>query len=136
MLQNDYSTNVPAANLLTTGVRDAFLADPAVVPTSANLTLSHIMLQKYIALFVHGAIETWVDMRRYHYVDNENGAQVYKDFVPPGTTVALWPDNLDKLVYRVRYRFNSEYLYNINELRSFGADKTDWHTVRTWFSEP
>ena len=138
MLQNEYSTNVPAANLLTTSVRDAFLATPAVVPSAINLTLSHIMLQKYISLYVHGAIETWVDMRRYHYTDLEGGLQVYRDFAPPpnsGTT-GLWPDNNGNLVYRVRYRFNSEYVWNIEELKRLGADALDWHTKEVWFSKP
>jgi hypothetical protein len=140
MLQSDFSTNIPTANLLTAGVRDAFLANTAVVPTSsANLTLSHIMLQKYISLFVHGAIETWVDMRRYHYTDVKDGFQVYRDFVPPpptNGTAGLFPDNNNKLVYRVRYRYNSEYFYNLSELKTFGADLLDWHTVPMWFMEP
>lgn len=140
MLQNEYSTNVPAANLLTASVRDNFLANTAVVPALASeLTLSHIMLQKYIALFGYGAIETWVDMRRYHYTDaDENSNQVYRDFVLPPTTGTngLWPDNNGKPVYRVRYRFNSEYVWNIEELRRLGAEALDWHTKETWFSKP
>lgn len=93
------------------------------------------MLQKYIALYGHGAQETWVDMRRYHYTDQENGVQVYRDFVPP-TGADLWPENNNKLVYRVRYRFNSEYVWNILELQKLGADAIDWHTKETWFSKP
>ncbi len=136
MLQNDFSANVPSTNLLTTAARDAFLANTAVVPASANdLTLSHIMLQKYIALYGHGALETWVDMRRYHYVDQKNGLQVYRDFTPPSGTV-LWPDNNGELVYRVRYRYNSEYVWNIEELKRLGADKLDWHTKQPWFCKP
>lgn len=135
-LRTDYAAGVPASNLITTGVRDAFLANPAVVPASANdLTLSHIMLQKYIALFGHGAVETWVDMRRYHYTDQRGGQQVYRDFTPPSGTV-LWPDNGGALVYRVRYRFNSEYMWNIEELKRLGADQLNWHTKEVWFSKP
>lgn len=138
MLQNEYSTNVPDVNLLTTSVRDAFLANPVVVPSAANLTLSHIMLQKYIALYVHGALETWVDMRRYHYTDLEAGLQVYRDFAPPlnSGAVGMWPDNNGNFVYRVRYRFNSEYVWNIEELKRLGADALDWHTKEVWFSKP
>ncbi len=135
MLQNTFSTNVPAANVLTSAVRDAFLANPAVVPTAANLTLSHIMLQKYIALFGYGSLETWVDMRRYHYTDLEAGQQVYRDFVLP-TGADLWPDNNGKPVYRVRYRYNSEYVWNLLELQKLGADAIDWHTKEVWFSKP
>ncbi len=136
MLQTDYSANIPAANLITAAVRDAFLANPSVVPASSNdLTLSHIMLQKYIALFGHGALETWVDMRRYHYTDVKNGLQVYRDFVPPSGTV-LWTDNNSEKVYRVRYRYNSEYVWNIAELTKLGAEKPDWHTKEVWFSKP
>jgi hypothetical protein len=136
MLQTDFSTNIPSPNLLTTGIRDAFLANTSVVPASANdLTLSHIMLQKYIALYGHGALETWVDMRRYHYVDQKDGLQVYRDFIPPAGT-DLWPDNNGELVYRVRYRFNSEYVWNIEELKRLGADKLDWHTKQPWFCKP
>ncbi|MFY7840788.1 MAG: SusD/RagB family nutrient-binding outer membrane lipoprotein, partial [Lacibacter sp.] len=72
MLQTDYAAGVPASHVLTSSVRDGFLGNTAVVPASANdLNLSHIMLQKYIALYGYGALETWVDMRRYHYTDSK-----------------------------------------------------------------
>jgi hypothetical protein len=135
MLQNVYSTNVPSANLITPSVRDAYLANTTVVPSVSEFTLSHIMLQKYIALFGYGAQETWVDMRRYHYTDQENGLQVYRDFAPP-TGSDLWPENNGKPVYRVRYRFNSEYVWNLLELQKLGADAIDWHTKEVWFSKP
>ncbi|HMP87434.1 MAG TPA: SusD/RagB family nutrient-binding outer membrane lipoprotein, partial [Lacibacter sp.] len=139
MLQTYFSTNVPTDRLLTTAVRESFLANPQVVPTAANLTLSHIMLQKYIALYGYGALETWVDMRRYHYTDRDgSGNQVYRDFVVPSETSvpAIWPDNNGKLAYRVRYRYNSEYVWNIEELKRIGADALDWHTKEVWFSKP
>jgi len=137
MLMNYYNTNVATADLLTTGVRDAFLANPKVVPAAAtDLTLSMIMLQKYIAMYAYGTTETWVDMRRYHYVDLDaaTGKQVYTDFVVP-TGAGLFEDNAGKLVYRVRPRFNSEYVWNINELGRIGATQLDYHTKEMWFSQ-
>jgi hypothetical protein len=137
MLMNTFSTNVPSTMLLTPAIKNAFLANPAVVPPAANLTLSHIMLQKYIALYVHGACETWVDMRRYHYTDLDpvTGFQVYRDFVPPSGT-DLFSNNGTKLVYRLRPRFNSEYVWNLNELNRIGASAVDYHTKECWFSMP
>ncbi|MEQ1676023.1 MAG: SusD/RagB family nutrient-binding outer membrane lipoprotein [Chitinophagaceae bacterium] len=137
MLSTTFSTNVPAGNLLTPAIKTAFLNNTSVVPASAaSLTLTHIMLQKYIALYIHGVFETWVDMRRYHYTDlDENtGQQVYRDFVPP-TGTDLFPDNVTKLVYRVRPRYNSEYVWNLNELNRIGAGALDYHTKKCWFSE-
>jgi len=135
LLMANYNTNVPTAELLTTATRDAFLANTAVVPASANsLTLPMIMLQKYIALWGHGTFETWVDMRRYHYTDKDaNGVQVYTGFTVPSAT-DLFPDNGGKLVYRMRPRFNSEYVWNINELTRIGATALDYHTKEMWFS--
>jgi hypothetical protein len=137
LLMTYYNTNVPTADLLTAAKRDAFLADTRVVPANAaDLTLTHIMLQKYIALWGHGTFETWVDMRRYHYVDNDaaTGKQVYRDFTPPAGA-DLYQDNNGKLVYRVRPRFNSEYVWNINELTRIGATAIDYHTKEMWFSQ-
>lgn len=149
LLMADYNVNVPAANVITPAIRDAYLANPAVVPVSfTNLTLSQIMLQKYIALWGHGALETWVDMRRFHYTDQDPtggnpGVQVYTNFnpptvpIPPSTIPDIFsPDNGGKLVYRIRPRFNSEYIWNINELIRIGALGLDYHTKRMWFSEP
>lgn len=42
-----------------------FLTSPEIAVGAANLTLAHIMLQKYLALYLQ--METWVDMRRYQY---------------------------------------------------------------------
>ena len=136
LLMNYYNTNVPAASLLTATMKANFLADPLVVPVNAaNLTLSMIMLQKYIAMFGYGTFETWTDMRRYHYIDLDKttGKQVYTDFVAPSGT-GLFEDNGGKLVYRMRPRFNSEYVWNINELGRIGATQLDYHTKEQWFS--
>jgi len=136
----EYGNAVPAARVLTPTVKNNFLNNPVIVPTATNLNLSHIMLQKYIALYGYGMIETWVDMRRFHYIDFEKGTtrQVYTDFTPPATN-ELFADNKQKLVYRARPRFNSEYLYNVDALNKIGAmvgnaQVLDYHTRETWFS--
>jgi hypothetical protein len=96
------------------------------------------MLQKYIALYIHGALETWVDMRRYHYVDLDpaTSTQVYADFAPPSGSDLFSANQPNKLVYRVRPRYNSEYVWNFNELVRIGADQPDYHTREQWFSMP
>lgn len=131
----DYSTGMRTQWVITPAVKNAFLANPLVVPSAANLRLSHIMLQKYIALYGWGMQESWTDMRRYHYTDIEQGTtnQVYADFTPP-TGIDLFIDNKAKLVYRSRPRYNSEYLYNVAELQRLGALDLDYHTKEQWFS--
>lgn len=123
-----------AIGQLTATQRNNYLAS-ANVKTQATLTLSDIMLQKYIALWGWGWIETWVDLRRYHYtdVDPVTTQQVYKNFVTP---TSLFASNNGKLVYRVRPRYNSEYVWNLEELKKLGGHLADYHTVECWFSKP
>ena len=138
MLSTKYATNVPAPYLITPASKAAYLSNPQIVPaTAAGLTLTKIMLQKYISLYAWGVQETWVDMRRYHYIDidPQTSLQVYAGFTPPSGPF-LYPNNAGKLVYRARPRYNSEYLYNIPELNRIGALNLDYHTVPTWFSQP
>ena len=120
------------ASTTTSGIPAAaktnYLASGAVAQTEAALTISHIMLQKYIALVGHGSIETWVDLRRHHY-----DPSVYTGFALPAT---LFTDNGGKPAYRVRPRYNSEYVWNLASLSKFGGDKPDYHTYEQWFSKP
>jgi hypothetical protein len=118
---------------ITTTERTNYLNGPAVKQTAAALTLSDIMQQKFIALWGWGFVETWCDMRRYHYtdIDPNTGFPVYRDITLPAS---LFPDNLGRLVYRVRYRFNSEYVWNLNLPDS--ARAIDYHTKEMWFSKP
>jgi hypothetical protein len=98
----------------------------AVSPVNAaDLTISTIMMQKYIALWGHGFEETWVDLRKFQY-----SSDVYKTFELPTT---LYPDNFNKPVYRVRPRYNSEYLWNVEELKRVGGLNPDYHTIEPWF---
>lgn len=144
MLQDKYGTNVPAAQLLDATKKANYLADPAIVPVAAtSMTLTRIMLQKYIALYAWGVQTTWADMRRYHYnnLDPATGQQVYAGFiVPSGTNLYAGTSgsNNGKLVYRCRPRYNSEYLYNIPSLTAIGAYPVgnDYHTKEMWFSKP
>lgn len=136
MLSTTFNVNIPAGKDINAANKAAYLANTSVVPaTAAELTMSKIMLQKYIAMFGYGALETWGDMRRYHYIDPYAGQQVYTGFVLP-TGGDLFPDNATKPVYRVRPRFNSEYVWNILELERIGATKNDYHTIKMWFTEP
>lgn len=132
----DYNADVPAANQITPAMKSSYLSNPVVVPPASDLSLSHIMLQKYIALYGFGMLETWVDMRRFHYTDPDPkaGGQVYADFVAP-TGIDLFQNNNGKLVYRARPRYNSEYLYNVSELERIGAIALDYNTKEMWFSQ-
>jgi hypothetical protein len=137
MLTTQFNANIPAGKEITPAVKATYMNNPTVVPASSNqLTLSKIMLQKYIAMFGYGVLETWVDMRRYHYTDADpfGTGQVYAGFTPPSGG-DLFPDNNNNLVYRVRPRFNAEYVWNINELQRIGATSNDYHTYKMWFSE-
>jgi len=136
MLVNDYAAGVPAARLITPTMKTTYLTNPVVVPSASNLSLSHIMLQKYIALYGFGMLETWVDMRRFHYsdLDEKAGGQVYADLVMP-TGIDLFINNSGKLTYRARPRYNSEYLYNVAELERLGALALDYSTKEQWFSQ-
>lgn len=120
---------------ITAAEKAAFLANPGVVPTAAGLTLTHIMSQKYIALWAWGHNELWMDMRRYHYTDTDpaSGRQVYPGFAPPAT---LYNDNAGKLVYRIRPRYNSEYIWNIPGLEAIGGTAADYQTKPLWIIQP
>lgn len=114
--------------------RSAYFLSDNVKKTGATLTMTDIMLQKYISGWAWNWVETWVDLRRFHYtdLDPQTGLQVFKNFTLP-TLAAV---NLGKPVQRVRPRFNSEYVWNLDQLRLFGGDKTDYHTYEMWFSKP
>lgn len=98
-----------------------------IAPANAGaLTLSDIMVQKYVALWGYGFEETWVDLRRYAY-----SQEVYPTFELP---TSLYPDNGGLPAQRVRPRYNSEYLWNFAELQRVLADKANYHTIPVWFS--
>ncbi|RNI32338.1 SusD/RagB family nutrient-binding outer membrane lipoprotein [Rufibacter immobilis] len=122
--------------------RTAYLGSEETIPTTpVGLTLSKIMLQKYIATWGWGLgmMETWSDFRRYHYnvdvVPNDGitTTGVYTGFVLPS---ALAVSNNGQLAYRARPRFNSEYMWNKDALEKIGGFDPAFHTFETWFSKP
>jgi len=107
--------------------------------TTSTLTLSHIMMQKYVHLWPWGAYEAWVDLRKYHYdIDytgdyptmgngwekgnlnqkwDEDETKVYKGFfLAPaqveGRKTAYTSDNEGSPAYRIAPRYNSEFMWN------------------------
>jgi Starch-binding associating with outer membrane len=112
---------------VTTTAKNEFLASKAVKQTGGDLTLSDIMCQKFIAMYGHGNLETWVDLRRYKY-----DPLIYTGF----TVRLLATENNGKLVQRVRPRFNSEYVWNRASLDKFGGNDPDYHTKELWFVKP
>lgn len=114
--------------------RPAYLAS-AAVKTPLTLTLTDIMLQKYIGSFGWNLIESWVDMRRYHYFDFDpaTAAQVYR-----GYSITTFSTNNQGPKPAQRYRPTnfSEFDWNFEELRKLGATNIDYHTYEMWFSKP
>ncbi|MFZ1458211.1 MAG: SusD/RagB family nutrient-binding outer membrane lipoprotein, partial [Saprospiraceae bacterium] len=112
---------------VTAADKTKYLASKAVPQNAQALTLSHIMIQKYIALYAMNSLETWNDMRRYNY-----STDVYQGFSFPST---LFVDNNRLPAQRVRPRFNSEYVWNRDALAKIGADLPTYHTKPVWFTE-
>ncbi|MFA5819862.1 MAG: SusD/RagB family nutrient-binding outer membrane lipoprotein [Bacteroidales bacterium] len=118
---------------VSTAQKTAFLG--GVVPAVANnLTLSMIMCQKYIHLYAWGFQECWTDIRRYHYTDTyaAEATQVFAGFTLP----TLAAENNGKVIYRMRPRYNSEYVWNSAELDKVGGLALDYHTKIIWIAQP
>lgn len=101
----------------------------------SNYTLSDLMIQKYIALYL--IPEQWTDLRRYHYSNNRNGygigdAQeiIYPTLRRPyNLYAAYWIDGLTVAeqertwIQRYNYDPETEEKYNLPELERLGASK-------------
>jgi hypothetical protein len=120
---------------ITSAQKTAYLTSAAVVQTPGALTLKHIMLQKFIALWSHGFVETWSDLRKYNYnAGDTKGNNPYLDVFMFPTT--FFVDNNNKPAQRYRPRYNSEYIWNIPGLTAIGAEQPDYHTKKMWFAQP
>lgn len=101
----------------------------------SQYTLSDLMMQKYIAMYMQP--EQWTDLRRYHYSNNRNGYGIGdgKEIVYPGLRrpynlyQAFWIDGLtdaekeNTWVERYNYDPETEEKYNLAELERLGAAK-------------
>ncbi|HSC52855.1 MAG TPA: SusD/RagB family nutrient-binding outer membrane lipoprotein [Phnomibacter sp.] len=114
---------------ITAQAKADYLANTNIVPVDPNaLTRSQILMQKYIALWGYGFYEILVDMWKTKY-----DATIWQGFTFPPT---FFPDNGGKPVYRIRPRYNSEYLWNVESLKKVGGFDPDYHTRPTWFVNP
>ncbi len=132
----------------------------------SEFSLSHIMMQKYIALFPWGAPEVWVDLRKYHFdiaytgdvpsfgngwdktlinqKRDDDATKVYKGFyLAPanvqGRRSAYNEKNNGAPCYRLRPRYNSEYMWNLNNLKALKpipGDADDYQCSIPWFAYP
>jgi len=111
----------------------------------ANLTLSHIMMQKFVALYPWGGIEAWTDLRKYHYdiqytgdypkkgngwddtrlievKRDEDATKVFKGYFLGAARDIEFRNSAYNLYndgspcYRIRPRYNSEYTWNLEAL--------------------
>ncbi|RYG19091.1 MAG: RagB/SusD family nutrient uptake outer membrane protein [Chitinophagaceae bacterium] len=130
------SDNAQLPTQITSAEKTAFLNNTAIVPlAAADLSLSQIMSQKYIAQWGWGHFETWMDLRRYHYTDLDpvTGGQVFLGF---GIPTQLFGDNGGLPAQRIRTRYNSEYIWNRNALDKIGGLAADYHVVEMWITKP
>ncbi|MDR3350801.1 MAG: SusD/RagB family nutrient-binding outer membrane lipoprotein [Prevotellaceae bacterium] len=134
----------------------------------ANLTLSHIMMQKWVALYPWGAMEAWVDMRKYHYDIAYTGNyptlgngwdatrriqhkaddaqdRLYKGFYLGAAERLEFRDapynieNEGSPCYRLRPRYNSEYIWNIpslEKLKPIAGTAPNYQCSIPWFAYP
>ena len=151
-----------------------YLAGPFVGGlTEGDLTLSHIMMQKFVALYPWGSQEAWVDQRKYHYdivysneyptigngwdfstikqkrdeddvytMDDIATGKVFKGYYLAPSEVrggSYGSKNQGSPCYRIRPRYNSEYVWNehkLKELKPISGVDDAYITSKPWFSYP
>lgn len=148
-------------------IAQEYLDGPYVAGLSlSDFTLSHIMMQKYVALYPWGAPEVWVDLRKYHYdieytgdvpgfgngwdkttlnqKRDENVNKVYKGFYLAPAQVqnrrgSYNTRNNGSPCYRLRPRYNSEYMWNaknLEALKPISGTADDYQCSMPWFAYP
>ena len=97
------------------GDATAFLSSSFMPQDESQLSLSDIMMQKYVALYLHG--EVWNDMRRYGYKDN-----IYTGLKRPKNLVWYFADEPSSVwIERLPYDTETEEIYNKPQLVEMGA---------------
>ena len=144
-----------------------YYAGPYVEGLSlSDFSLSHIMMQKWVALYPWGAQEAWVDMRKYHYDIQYTGEYPKSGNGWDATMVTQkWDTNPDKVYkglylapaqvqgrksayninnegspcYRLRPRYNSEYMWNkgsLETLKPISGTAPNYQCSIPWFAYP
>lgn len=116
-------------NLRRLGVEEgqiiSYMGSAKVAQNTANLKISDIMMQKYIALYLQP--ETWSDMRRYGY-----STKAYPNLYYPRYALAEWGG---KYIQRFPYDPQTEYVFNPKEIDRLGAKVRDWVFKPVWWAE-
>ncbi|WP_299703262.1 SusD/RagB family nutrient-binding outer membrane lipoprotein [uncultured Pontibacter sp.] len=118
------TTNMQRLNVPQDSLNN-YMASPKVKKTAAELQISDIMTQKYIALYLQP--EAWVDMRRYQYQ-----ATAYPGIEYPSNVL---PEFAGRWIQRLPYDPQTEYIYNPQEVARLGATARDWVTKPMWVFE-
>jgi hypothetical protein len=144
-----------------------YISGPYVDGLDLNeFSLSHIMMQKWVALYPWGALEAWTDMRKYHYDIDYTGDYPSKGNGWTDTEVKMkWDTDPNKVYkglylapaqvqnrkgsyninnqgspsYRIRPRYNSEYMWNLKSLESLrpiSGTAPNYQTSIPWFAYP
>ena len=144
-----------------------YLAGPYVGGLAAgDFTLSHILMQKFVHLFPWGAAEEWVDQRKYFYDVAYSGdypttgngwdlssvnqkldsdpTKVFKGFYLAPANVqgrrgSYNKNNNGSPCFRLRPRYNSEYMWNkdgLGVLKPIPGTADNYQCSIPWFAYP
>jgi hypothetical protein len=103
-----------------------------VAQNATTLTLADIMGQKYIAQWGWAGQEQWCDLRKWHY-----RADVFRQFKQlDASEFSATINGVGAYAYRLRPRYNSEYVWNRPELQKWGGLLPTYSYLETWFSLP
>lgn len=122
-----------AAPVISSIEIENYMNSSEVAKSGATLTIADIMGQKYIAQWGWAGQEQWCDMRKYHY-----DPVVFRQFRQLDGTEAFSNSSATgvRYAYRIRPRFNSEYVWNKQELEVWGGNSPLYSYQETWFSLP
>lgn len=115
---------------VASGDIETYLSSEFVPQTAGELTISNIMMQKYLVTYLHH--EAWVDMRRYGYSD-----QIYRGLKRPNNLVDYFEDDAtEPWIQRLPYDTETEEIYNKDQLVNMGAyQNPEWLKVKMYWAQ-
>lgn len=125
---------------ITPTVIEQFLSSSSVIQNAGELTMSHIMIQKYIALSY--SPEVWCDLRRMNYCTDASGSYnetlgIYKGFKRPSHVfIEAYPSPTD---WPRRFAVPSyEINFNIEQVRKANpnAESPTYLNEPVWWDQP